>query len=266
MSQKNILIVAIAILTIAGCATPPKFQERRQITNANSVVLGSSELIQQTSHTTQHLNAEKTIVYTQQYGGGGMPLGLLLGPIGVAANVAMIDSATKTDAQKLFRKISADPVAAFRQSAAANHLDLSRSGATTVTPYLYVTKISESNINIAAALISEQSGQEPAKYMYQLQHTYTVSALETLTPTEQKELDSNINTAFERLTAFYLKDVGPSDDSEARIQFKSSFLTPRIEFALQGAVVQKDSDVTWIRTFGGIYGLQANSFTTENRN
>lgn len=209
----------------------------------------------------QHLNSEKTIIYTQPYGGGGVGLGLLLGPIGVAANIAMIESATKADAQKLSGKISINPVESFTKSAATSGIDLRGPSTTTVTPYLYVTKVSESRLNIAAALVSEQSGQPPAKYMYQLPITYTVDDLASLDQTKREELRSNVDAAYKKLAAFYLRDSGPSDMPESKIQFKSSFLAPRFEFALQGTVAQKDDGITWIRTFGGVYGLQNSSFS-----
>ncbi|MBY0469299.1 MAG: hypothetical protein K2Q07_10015 [Burkholderiaceae bacterium] len=266
MSLKKILATAFATLVIAGCGTPPKFQERRQSVADNKVTLGSSQLVQQTNHMTQHLNSEKTILYTQPYGGGGVGLGLLLGPIGVAANVAMIESATKADAQRLFGKILIDPIQSFTKSAKSAGIDLTGSSSISVTPYLYVAKVSESSINIGVALISEQGSQPPAKYMYQLPRTYTIEDLSSLDQTRQEELKFNVDSAFTRLAAFYLKDSGPSNAPESKIQFKSSFLAPRFEFVLQGTVAQKEDDVTWIRTFGGVYGLQSSTFSLSAAN
>jgi hypothetical protein len=59
----------------------------------------------------------RNILYFQNYGGGGAGLGLLLGPIGVAANMSMIESNTKQE--QLRDKIAIDPPAVFSAAAGA---------------------------------------------------------------------------------------------------------------------------------------------------
>lgn len=259
MSIKLGGLVLAAAIGLSACGTAPKFQERRPTVAAGEkIALGSSPVVQQTNHMTQHLNAEKSIVYSQGFGGGGAGLGLLLGPLGVAANVAMIESNTKADTQKLFGKVPVDPVQSLNKAAKGRQLEFlpSTVAPSNLTPYLHIVKTTETTLSIATALVYESGSKVPAKYVFQLPETYTVEQLSGLDAGGSTMLQNSVDVGFNRLLAFFIKDVGDKPAEEQQIQFKSSFVSPRFEFELMGAVAEKNDDVTWIRTVGAVYGLQ----------
>ena len=189
-------------------------------------------------------------------------MGLLLGPAGVLANQAMIESNTEADARKLAGKIAVDPVRSFSEAARSQGITLVESGAQAqVTPYLQVTKVTETSLNIAVALIHEPVAGSPSKYMLQLPGTYGVEELASMSPAQAEQLNASIDGGFQQLTMFFAKE-GPETAGGQRIKYKSAFMTPRMEFTLEGAVAAKDENVTWIRTYGGVFGLQNGSFST----
>lgn len=255
------MAVVVAALTLAACGTPPKFQERRVAAAEEKLSLGSSALLQRTDHMTQHLNAEKTIVYTQPFGGGGVALGLL-GPLGVAANISMIESATKADIAKLYGKVKIDPVQSFRMVAQIRNIAVADAGSTAarITPYLYFVKNTETSVSVAVATLLETGPEAPAKYVLQLPQTYTVDQLAAIDQDGTEALHQSIDRGFDRLLEFFASDTGAASGVEPKVQVKSSFMAPRFEFELPGAVARQSDDITWIRTYGGVYGLQNGTF------
>ncbi|MEY2685934.1 MAG: hypothetical protein RL375_132 [Pseudomonadota bacterium] len=260
------LAVMTTALTLAACGTPPKFQERRPAAApAGQLSLGSSPLVQQTNHMTQHLNAEKTIVYSQPFGGGGVALGLL-GPFGVAANISMIESATKADTDKLFGKVRIDPVQSFRLLAEIKRIGLAASPGSTsqkLTPYLLVSKTKETTLSAAVALLLDTGGVAPAKYVLQLPETYSVEQLAAIDQAGTDALQRSVDRGFDQLLDFFVKDVGESSAAEPKVLVKSAFMSPRFEFELQGSVADRSNEITWIRTYGGVYGLQNSTFSSS---
>ena len=51
---------------------------------------------------------------------------------------------------------------------------------------------------------------------------------------------------------------------ERTITFKSDFLAPRLNFDLTGALISQNADVTWVRTYGGIFALRKSNFSLLN--
>lgn len=263
MSFNKIIAVMIAALSLAACGTAPKFQERRAAVAPETFSLGASPVLQQTNHMTQHLNAEKTIVYTQPFGGGGVALGLL-GPFGVAANIAMIETATKADTDKLFGKVMIDPVQSFRLLADIKRVDLAGAGvANKLTPYLYVAKTRETTVSVAVGVLLDTGVPVPSRYVFQLPQTYSVEQLAALDAAGTDNLQQSVDLGFERLLDFFVKDIGAGADAEPKIQFKSEFVSPRFDFELQGSVADKGREVTWVRTYGAVFGLQNSTFTSK---
>lgn len=214
---------------------------------------------------TQYINSDRNIIYTQPYG-GSLGVGILLGPIGVAANVALIDSATKADVQKLFGKVQIDPKQSFSKAATSAGMDLIDASETRVTPFILITKVTESSINIGVGLMSEQAGRKPTKYMYQLQNSYTIEEFASLDKARQEDFYSNVDGAYGKLLSFYLKDAENSASVESKVEIKSSFISPRFVIPMPGTLAKSDDDVTWVRTLIGTYGLQSmnSSITRAN--
>lgn len=258
-----IAFVAIAIGVLSGCATPPAYQKPRpQPVSSKAYALAKSEQILRTDYVTQHLDAEKTIVYSQNFGGGGAGLGILLGPIGVAANISMIESVTKGDVERLKGKLPVDPVNLFRM--AAKDLDIETlekaDGADwRATPYLRVQKTDEKTIHAAAGLVIV-NGAGPAqwtgRYLYQLPGSFTLASLAQLDDASLLKLRSATQDAFRELLIFVSRETDSAVEQEKPIQFKSAYMTPRFEFEQVGKLISDDGAIVWLRSYAGIYALE----------
>ena len=164
--SRALSVMAMAML-LAACAAPPKFLAvQPKPAEGAGYVLARSPRLDETSHLVGHLDADKNIVYTQNFGGGGVGLGLLLGPLGVAANIGMIDSETKKDIASLYGRVDLKPAETFRRAALARGLPLALTaapGAGRLTPYVLVTRIENDRVLIAAALLIEH-GAPPQQW------------------------------------------------------------------------------------------------------
>jgi hypothetical protein len=258
----------IVVTLLSGCASSPSLQKSPPegiTTKAYSIV--KSEAITRTDHMNQHLNADKSIVYFQNQGGGGAGLGLLLGPFGVAANISMIEKVTTGDVERLKGKISIDPVEVFREGAKvadSEILEKSIPSAVQVTPYLRVSKTDESTIHISAALVVEH-GAGPqkwrAQYAYQIPGNYTIDSLAQLDVKAVGNLRSETVNAFRQLVAFIARDVDSAARLEPSIQFKSAYMTPRFEYEQIGSLISDDGKLVWLRSVGGVVAVQKTQVT-----
>lgn len=166
-----ILVVVLGFL--GGCATPV-FQSPPPGPTPEQHTLGRVTLFDQTDHMTGHLNSEKTILFHQEFGGGGAALGLLAGPFGVMANIGMIEEVTQKEIAKLNGQLALDPVRAFKETAANYGFGVTgqtSDSAVILSPYLYVTKPDPDTFSFASALLVDYTGvgqKWVGKYMHQL--------------------------------------------------------------------------------------------------
>jgi hypothetical protein len=253
----------IIVALLSGCATSPSLQKSPpEGITAKAYSITKSEATTRTDHMNQHLNAEKSIVYFQNQGGGGAGLGLLLGPFGVAANIAMIEKVTTGDVERLKGKISIDPVEVFREGAKeANSEILEKSipSAFQVTPILRVSKTDESTIHLTAALVVEY-GSDPqkwrAKYAYQIPGSYTIDSIAQLDSKAVGNLRGETVKAFKQLVEFIARDVDSAARQEPSIQFKSAYMTPRFGYEQIGSLISDDGNMVWLRSVGGVVAVQ----------
>lgn len=271
--KAHVCIAVIVTALLSGCATAPALQKARPSSaTAQTYVIAKSETTIQTNHMTQHLDAGQSIVYFQNQGGGGVGLGLLLGPLGVAANISMIEKVTLSDVEQLKGKLPIDPVALFRSAAIQTNSDIAdqvRESTVRATPYLRVSKTDESTIHVTAALVLEQAGTGPqewkANYSYQLPGSFSVSSLAQLDDSTKATLASDIRAAFQDILNFVARDTQSSASVEQPIQFKSAYVTPRFEFEQFGSLISDDGNVVWVRAVGGIFAIRKPQVTYSVR-
>lgn len=259
------LVVAMA-LTLTGCNSSPVLQSSQPFAGTeHSYSLSRSPLLDQTNSSMAHLDSDKNIVYSQLFGGGGVGLGLLLGPLGVAANVAMINAQTESDTALLKDKLHIKPLQNFLSSAQGKALKLVDNPGSTgakISPYLYVSRADGEQMLLAAALLIEQGegkSQWTGKYMYQLPKKYAKSELATLDEAQQQQLDSDLTAGFDVLLDYITHEQPPA--AERSITFKSAFLNPRFDFDMTGALISQNDELTWVRTYSGVYALRKSNFT-----
>lgn len=264
----------LAVASLAGCGTPPTYK-LRPVTGQSpgTFSLAHSKAVEDERHGTRHLDAAKSIVYSQNFGGGGAALGLLLGPLGVAANISMIDSNTEADAVRLRGKLTLAPRELFLAAATQQGLDVVDDAATGVpgrtlaTPYLFVSKTDNDRLLTAAAVRLEY-GQGAdlwsGVYMYQLPSSYQLDDLARLTPEMQARLGTEAAQGFSALAAFIAKEA-PQQDGQAKggtekdFSYKSDLLTPRIEIEMNGRFIARSGDLIWFRSFGGVYAVRTSN-------
>lgn len=273
MRLMRLFLSALTTAVLAGCATPPPLPSVRARSATDTHGLAMAESVKQTSNVAQHLNDDKSIVYSQNFGGGGVGLGLLLGPIGAAANASMIESATKADTARMFGKVKLDPAALFREACAGSELPLQPAGASAsvkLTPYLLITKVNESTLSPAAALVVEAPSADgkpwTTKYLFQLPSSYTIDGLAALNEAQAAALSEQARAAYKQLAGFYLRDSNDLSARERKVVFKSSFVSPRFEMEMAGSLIEQPGTMTWVRTYGGVYALQKDSvsYTLQN--
>jgi len=267
MHFKRAIIISLAAVFIAGCATGPRQAAPlpQNIGTADFVVTHAASL-DSVSNIQKHLNDDKDIVYHQEFGGGGAGLGILLGPIGAAANMSLIDANTQKDVDSLLNKIAVKPHDLFLEAAKGQRIDGSgdmAKGKLLLTPYVYVLKVEGGKLLVAAAILIERGAAEgkwSGKYMYQLPDSYSIGDFSHLDQAATDSLRNGLLAGYVKLLATVAKENRERVAGEKAITFKSNFLSPRADLTMSGHIVASDDDVTWVRSLSGVYALRKSSF------
>jgi hypothetical protein len=209
----------------------------------------------------KHLNAEQTMLYTQSEGGGGVALGLLLGPLGAAANVKMIDTQTETDAARIKGKLVLDPEAAMRAVAPGRGFAFGTSAGPAdvkFSPYVVVSKSNETDLRVSSSILIESpEGAEKwvRRYRYQLPGTYTLDDLEKNGAARSAALQAELVKGYAALLRHLTEETEAGIAKERPITVKSAFLTPRIPLELYASLVREEQDRIWVRTTWGVIAM-----------
>jgi hypothetical protein len=257
-----------ALVLVASCATPPPAQPPLPVSKpGGSFYLGRVKALDVTDHMTQHVDRNRNILYFQNFGGGGAGLGLLLGPVGVAANMAMIESATKQEAEQLRDKIAIDPPAVFSAAAKRAGTAVQTSPSTDAppaSPYLYVAKTDPETLVIAAGLLVESGDPSvpwARKYILQLPGSYTLLALSALDQQGASRLARELEDGYVALLRRLPAESADSIEKEPPVKIKSALITPRFEYELLGRLAAEDADVVWVRLPMGLFGIRRSHVT-----
>lgn len=268
MNIVRIYCVVVSVLLLAGCAAAPKYQALQPgSVPPVGYVLAQSSLLEEGSYVQQSLSGDNRIQYFQNFGGGGLGVGLLFGPLGTAANMAMIDSATQSDAKLLRGKIAVDPTAVFVEVTELGGIDVSTGAAadrSNITPYLYISKTEGDTLLVASALILERgegAGKWVGKYMYQLPLKYNLADLPKLDDAATAQLRAAVADGF----AVLLRHIGAESQEklqqERKITFKSDFMNPRFDYEMYAMLVAEEDEIVWVRSFTGVYGVRRTNIT-----
>jgi hypothetical protein len=214
------------------------------------------------NHMTRPLNASNSITYEQQFGGGGAGLGVLLGPIGVAANVAAIKKRTETETQALFDKVALDPVAllaSLLEEAAISRASETSPTTFTMKPHVRIVSSGNENVWIAAGIdVSDSAQPWTGKYLAQLAGEWPRSELAVgLSPDRSHELEAQVKAALREALRLYIDDAAGKLTSTDKVNFTAPFMSPRIKFQLYGMVLPSDEAHKVFRSTGGIFSFPA---------
>lgn len=243
-----------------------------QPNSIRSLALTNSENLVQIDQTAQFVDAEHEILYSQTFGGGGLGLGLLLGPLGGLANASMVESKTMSEASSLKGKIQISPTEIFQNEAKKLGLSVSEGPSDSdlrVKPYLRISKTTETAVHLTASLVVEKgvgANKWTGRYFYQLPGDYTILKLTQLESSGVDAIRSSTQAAYRNLLTFISRESASSAQTEKKILFKSPYLTPRFEFEQAGSLVSEEQDVIWIRAFQGVYAVQKTQVSYSARN
>lgn len=263
--------LTLATAALVGCASGPIPMQGARPASAmtKSYGLGKIEAVTTTNHMQQHLDDDMSVVYFQNQGGGGVGLGLLLGPIGVLANVKMIQGVTEGDVAKLKGKLTVDPKAALQEAQRTTQSPLqiaATPGDVKVAPFLLVSKTDDATIQLSSVLMLEgMDGQTKwnRRYQYQLPGKYTLEQLSSLPAASVADIQSASIAAYGALLKHIAQEQQPAIALERRVTVKSAFLTPRFDFELQGTLIGEKDQRLWIRTPASVYAVDPSDVKYE---
>lgn len=262
--MRLLTIALTSLLIAAGCAsapsmlTPPPAQ-------VNEFKFYQYPASVAESHVSVNLNDEKTITYIQNFGGGGVGVGLLLGPVGVLANVKMIEANTEEDKEMLYGKLPIDIYKTFTEVSANANLTEQAQAQSKISPYLLVVRDEDEVLRMATVMTVEleTEGSKPwsGMYLYELDRTYAKADIAAgLNAMQQEELQTLIEEGFSQAIQLYDADRQNQMVSGSLVEFESNLITPRIAIAQRGEVIQKQAGRTLLRGVNAIYSFPADSF------
>lgn len=262
MRLLNALLALVAYAILAGCASgPPPLQTALPSAPTPSAALGKSTQVTTSNHMLQPLAGEGTVMYFQNQGGGGLALGLLLGPLGVAANISGIESVTKADVARIQGRIQLRPDQAFLQAAGATGFQVQGSGgqaAIQVTPHVLVSKNTDLSISISSSLLfegSDSTGKWTRRYQYELDQKYSLDAIAAFGDAQSADIQRASTDAFVALLRHIQQEATLAPGSEARISFKSPYISPRFDFEMAGSLIGSKDGRTWVRSMMGVFAV-----------
>lgn len=264
MQLLKITASLLFISLISACVSLPPLQLPAKATG--NIEIFQSPVLDRTDHTMQHLDDSKQIIYTQNYGGGGVGVGLLLGPLGVAANMKAIESNTLKDTGLLKNKIKLNPQELFLSAAKKNNAPIATSSAQgnlKLTPYLLTEKTEGEKIMMAAVLLGDatEKGTLPPKYLVQLPVSYTIPELSNLSPEQTQKLSELLEKGFATLLSRIKSEATAVVANETKVTFVSEFLTPRFKFEIQANLIEANQEFVWFRTMTGVFGVKPQDVT-----
>lgn len=255
---------------ISGCASV-KYQSPPPLsTNNVKHELTKFTLSKQANLALRPLNQGGDILYTQNFGGGGIGVGLLLGPIGALANGAAIESNTDDDVELLKEKLNFNSSEILKKSIDKHSVELAVDGDASIelSPYIYVSKTDNEQLLFASAIIVENKMDKDnywsGKYMYQTKVKMAKADIaDGVSAEEFIALKTELEKGFDELIRLYKEDSKGSLKMEKELTFISDFVSPRFNFEMVGDLVPSDTDRVNIRTVGAVYSLPRDSVTLK---
>lgn len=238
---KSVSLIAL-MSTLTACASGPQvYHSAQQTSSSNRYMIGGLQDSMASDHMHRFLDKGHTVFYMQNQGGGGAAVGVLLGPLGVLANIAAIKSQTNKDAALLQDKFPVDVAAIFQTSLKqAPTLTPSNQGGLDpeLSPALYVEKLDDEHVRFASLLVvtTHAAGKSTLRqYIYELPESYTKQSLaQGLTNDQLARLSADAQVGFEWIASTYAKDVEGTFKPGTKAVIHSDFVSPRIQMPYGG--------------------------------
>lgn len=261
--MKQLFLALMLTFLVSGCASPPSYfkpASNDQLSPHHHIV--SSDLLKPTNHTMVHLNDQQDIIYIQTHGGGGVAVGLLLGPLGVLANANAIESETESDLEQLHGKIQFAPQSALLQSAALHGVNLAAAADNTVklTPYALVVRDDNEQLLFGTGLIVSATLADgsaySARYISQADFMVSKAAVALgLSESRQLDLQQALQESLNHSLELYLRDRRGEFTGQELVRFESEFISPRIMFTQQGQLLAATEQRLIVRNFDHVLSV-----------
>lgn len=263
------LVAVVFAAMLSGCASAPVIftpASHEQMSTEHQLV--SSEALKLSSNVISHLNDQQDIIYVQNFGGGGVAVGVLLGPLGVLANVAAIQSETNADVELLHGKIAFDPQSALRAVAPNYGIELAHDSphAVNLTPYVQVVRDDQKQLLFGTGLIITTTLNDgrpySARYFSQTELSFSKQQVaDGLDDAQQQQLQQVLQDSIAYTVELYLSDRKGEFSSTEIVRFESEFISPRIMFTQQGHLLRNDSQRLIVRSFDHVLSLPQSAVT-----
>lgn len=243
---------------LTACATPTVMSEPIVRDGADRAI--NRDFVSAESHVQKNFPNNKAMVYHQESGGGGVAVGVLLGPIGTAANIAMINSRTNGDMEKIGGKYDYDVFGNFekiaRQQSSLGEA-ITKGKTVGLAPRLvFVKNDDDDNVMMGCTLIVDQRELDAAAGFdnYIVQTTVKLpfdEFVQGVSETRKSEMDNSAHACLEEVAKLYLNDIGGKylpDEKSPSFALSSKYLTPRITIPLWVKSVSSDEEKVILRT------------------
>ena len=247
----------VCLITLSACSAV-KIQEPLP-DDGTGYQVGYAEVLGRTSNIIQHVNTSGTILYQQTKGGGGVAVGLLAGPIGTAANAALINKQTKKDVAIIKDKLSVDPITLFTEAAQASGVPLNVPLARlSLSPYMRFAKSKDNSISLVSGVFVEDTQSKrrlPNSYELQVPQRFSLQEIAMLDEQEQAKLADRLKTSYASILNRIVSDRQADLDSEEKFEFRTNALQFNESFKFSSKLIERTDDITWVRLPSGVLGI-----------
>lgn len=199
------------------------------------------------------ISSTAPIYYFQNFGGGGVGVGLLLGPIGAAANAGMIASKTNDEAAALNGKLGVVPtdIAARALASRRGFRQVADSSGLVVSPYVMVVKGEGEMLHFATTL-DVASGGWQGRYTYHLPMPLSLSSVTAgLDAQATAQLSQSLEQGFARAAALLEQDLNGGLVAQRDVTFYTESLSPRFKLPVFAKLVSENADTVVVLGPGG---------------
>ena len=259
-------VVTFCAVIVSACGSVPSY-EPAPSSNVSGYKLGPAQAFSDLDHVHRFLNDDKTVLYLQNHGGGGVAVGLLLGPLGVLANVEMIKAQTEKDAAILKDKLSVNVSGDFSKALTTEPMVALIDSPTSalISPYLFVVNVDNDHIHFAALVVVDYgpSGSKwTRQYIYELPDVYGKSQIATgLSESQLAALSDHLLIGFQWDVRTYVLDAAGTFKPQESAKLGSDFVTPRIQIQLAGHKFDAGPGRLGFATPLAVYSLPTDSGT-----
>lgn len=259
-------ISVAALLLLTACAGSPVYLASPVPAKKLSYAIEADPALEKNfEHVKRYLDADKSVIYFNSFGGGGAGLGVLLGPIGVAANIGMINKVTTEDAALLQGKLPVKGqqiVAALAKKAELPLGAAAGTDAARLTPFLFVTKTEDKQLLLSAHIyvnfnttgqkwVGEYGSQLPLKLSFD-------EVAKGLDAAKLAQLEQLAAAEFERAFRLFEEDRAGKFKAQKEVRITSELFTPRMSFEFLAQELQSDDARLTVRTTASVFSFPKN--------